>query len=43
MSLPLLTGPSGLPVGIQLVGALHDDDRLLAVAARLERWHAGEA
>ncbi|AMM30749.1 Amidase [Sinomonas atrocyanea] len=43
VSLPLLTGPSGLPVGIQLVGALHDDDRLLAVAARLERWHAGEA
>jgi Asp-tRNA(Asn)/Glu-tRNA(Gln) amidotransferase A subunit family amidase len=41
VSLPLLSGPSGLPVGVQLVGALHDDDRLLAVAARLERWHAG--
>jgi Asp-tRNA(Asn)/Glu-tRNA(Gln) amidotransferase A subunit family amidase len=35
VSLPLLTGPSGLPVGVQLVGRLHDDDRLLAVAAHL--------
>lgn len=35
VSLPLLTGPSGLPVGVQLVGNLHDDDRLLAAAVRL--------
>ena len=34
MSLPTHTGPSGLPVGIQLVGARHDDQRLFACA----RW-----
>jgi Asp-tRNA(Asn)/Glu-tRNA(Gln) amidotransferase A subunit family amidase len=34
VSLPTHTGPSGLPVGIQLVGARHDDQRLLACA----RW-----
>ncbi|GAB3268147.1 amidase [Sinomonas notoginsengisoli] len=38
VALPLLSGPSGLPVGIQLVGNLHDDDRLLATAAALARW-----
>jgi Asp-tRNA(Asn)/Glu-tRNA(Gln) amidotransferase A subunit family amidase len=43
VSVPLLTGPAGLPVGVQLVGALHDDDRLLAVADRLGRRHAGHA
>jgi Asp-tRNA(Asn)/Glu-tRNA(Gln) amidotransferase A subunit family amidase len=34
MSLPTHTGPSGLPVGIQLVGRRHDDLRLFACA----RW-----
>ncbi len=34
MSLPTHTGPSGLPVGIQLIGRRHDDQRLLACA----RW-----
>jgi Asp-tRNA(Asn)/Glu-tRNA(Gln) amidotransferase A subunit family amidase len=34
MSLPTHRGPSGLPVGIQLVGARHGDQRLLACA----RW-----
>ena len=34
MSLPTHTGPSGLPVGIQLVGRRHDDQRLFACA----RW-----
>jgi amidase len=34
MSLPTHRGPSGLPIGIQLVGARHDDQRLFAAA----RW-----
>src|SRR5256714_399646 len=37
ISLPVLTGPAGLPVGLQLVGAPGDDARLLAVAAWIER------
>jgi Asp-tRNA(Asn)/Glu-tRNA(Gln) amidotransferase A subunit family amidase len=37
ISLPVLTGPSGLPVGLQIVGARGDDTRLLAVAAWIER------
>jgi Asp-tRNA(Asn)/Glu-tRNA(Gln) amidotransferase A subunit family amidase len=37
ISLPVLTGPAGLPVGLQLVGAPGTDDRLLAVAAWVER------
>ncbi|OMH25455.1 hypothetical protein BKD30_06055 [Tersicoccus phoenicis] len=38
MSLPLLQGPSGLPLGVQLVGDLHDDDTLLATASALMAW-----
>jgi len=34
LSLPLLKGGEGLPVGVQLVGARHDDARLL----RAGRW-----
>jgi len=34
MSLPTHRGPSGLPVGIQLIGRRHDDQRLFACA----RW-----
>jgi Asp-tRNA(Asn)/Glu-tRNA(Gln) amidotransferase A subunit family amidase len=37
ISLPVLIGPEGLPVGLQLVGAPGADDRLLAVAAWVER------
>ncbi|GMG82671.1 amidase [Paralimibaculum aggregatum] len=37
VTLPLLTGPNGLPVGVQLVGAWRDDARLLRTA----RWIAG--
>ena len=37
ISLPVLTGPAGLPVGLQIVGAPGGDDRLLAVAAWIER------
>jgi Asp-tRNA(Asn)/Glu-tRNA(Gln) amidotransferase A subunit family amidase len=38
VSLPLLTGPTGLPVGVQLVGRRGDDARLLRAAARLMRF-----
>ena len=34
MTLPLMTGPSGLPLGVQLVGPRGDDARLLRTA----RW-----
>lgn len=36
LSLPLLEGPAGLPVGVQLVGARRDDARLLRSARWLE-------
>jgi Asp-tRNA(Asn)/Glu-tRNA(Gln) amidotransferase A subunit family amidase len=32
LNLPAFTGPNGLPVGIQLMGAIDDDDRLLRAA-----------
>ena len=34
LSLPLLEGPNGLPLGVQLVGRLGEDARLLRTA----RW-----
>ena len=34
LSLPLMHGPDGLPLGVQLVGKRHDDARLLRTA----RW-----
>ena len=37
ISLPLLTGPSGMPVGVQLVGAPGEDDALLDVALEVMR------
>jgi len=37
LSLPLLTGERGLPIGVQLVGRRHDDARLLRAARWLER------
>ncbi len=37
ISLPGLTGPHGMPVGIQLVGARYADARLLAVAKTVAR------
>jgi amidase len=36
MSLPMHWTPSGLPVGVQIVGAPGRDDLLLSVAAQLE-------
>jgi len=37
LSLPVHEGPSGLPVGVQLVGRIGDDRRLLGVARWIER------
>ncbi len=37
LSMPLLTGENGLPVGVQLVGAAEADDRLLRTAGWLLR------
>ncbi|MCS6877398.1 MAG: amidase [Geminicoccaceae bacterium] len=37
LTLPLFTGPSGLPMGLQLVAEPGDDERLFRVAAWLER------
>ncbi len=36
ISLPALWSPTGLPMGLQLVQARYEDERLLQVAARLE-------
>jgi len=41
VSVPGLTGPSGLPVGVQVVGRPGDDRRTLAAAAAVERALAG--
>jgi Asp-tRNA(Asn)/Glu-tRNA(Gln) amidotransferase A subunit family amidase len=38
MSLPLLKGEGGMPIGVQLVGAFGDDARLLRTA----NWLAGK-
>jgi len=35
VAVPCTLGPSGLPVGVQLIGAEHDDARLLRIAAML--------
>ena len=37
VTVPAFTGPRGLPIGAQLVGPRHTDDRLLAVAALVAR------
>jgi Asp-tRNA(Asn)/Glu-tRNA(Gln) amidotransferase A subunit family amidase len=41
LTLPAGQGPDGLPVGLQLVGRRHTDDRLIATALWVER-HLGE-
>ena len=46
VSLPLLEadGPNGpLPMGVQLIGRVGDDARLIRTARWLERWATGEA
>jgi amidase len=43
ISLPLAESGTGLPIGVQLVAPLGEDDRLLTIAAWLERerpWNA---
>ena len=43
LTLPVMRGPRSLPVGVQLVGRWHDEARLLATAAFIERlvgWRA---
>ena len=40
VNLPGHVGPEGLPVGVQLIGGLGQDDALLATAAWMER-HVG--
>ena len=37
VSLPVFKGPSGLPVGLQIVGMRNDDARLLAIAQWVEK------
>ncbi len=37
MSVPVATSDGGLPIGVQLVGAAHREDVLLALAGQLER------
>ncbi|WP_045835755.1 amidase [Hyphomicrobium sp. 99] len=37
ITLPGFVGPAGLPVGVQLISGLHDDERLLAHALWAER------
>lgn len=37
LSLPLLTGSTGLPIGVQLIGSSEGDDRLLRTANWLQR------
>ena len=41
LSLPGFTGPRGLPVGVQLIGALGDDSRLLRFAKWVEEHVTG--
>ena len=43
ISLPLLTGDNGLPIGVQLIGRRGDDARLLRTARWLVRHLADEA
>jgi len=37
LTLPAGRGPDGLPVGVQLVGRRHDDDRVLQIGLWVER------
>jgi Asp-tRNA(Asn)/Glu-tRNA(Gln) amidotransferase A subunit family amidase len=43
ISLPLLQGPAGLPIGLQLIGPRREDERLLAAAAWVWRAKGGRA
>ena len=43
LTLPVLEGESGLPLGVQLVGSIEGDDRLLRTAAWFLRHLGGDA
>ena len=43
MTLPLLVGENGLPIGVQLIGPKERDDRLLRTARWLQETLAAEA
>ena len=43
LSLPLLVGENELPIGVQLIGAVEEDDRLLRTAAWIQATLAAEA
>ena len=43
LALPVTTGPSGLPIGIQLIGRHGEDARLLALGRRIETLLAARA
>jgi Asp-tRNA(Asn)/Glu-tRNA(Gln) amidotransferase A subunit family amidase len=41
LAVPFALAPSGLPVGMQLIGRPHEEDTLFAAAAPLERhWQS---
>ncbi|WP_299852545.1 amidase [uncultured Roseovarius sp.] len=42
LTLPLLVGDSGLPIGVQLIGGVEEDDRLMRTAAWVQRALAAE-
>jgi Asp-tRNA(Asn)/Glu-tRNA(Gln) amidotransferase A subunit family amidase len=37
LTLPLLVGQNDLPIGVQLIGAIEEDDRLLRTASWVQR------
>ena len=43
VTLPLLVGETGLPIGVQLIGAAQKDDRLLRTARWVQNYIAAEA
>ena len=43
VTLPLLVGETGLPIGVQLIGAAHKDDRLLRTARWCQNYIAAAA
>ena len=43
VTMPLLVGETGLPIGVQLIGAAQKDDRLLRTARWCQKYIASEA
>ena len=43
LTLPLLVGENGLPIGVQLIGGAEEDDRLLRAAGWMQTALAGAA